>query len=222
MLTLLRKNSILVGADRLSRLTRIATHYLSALILMGINQRGLIMKRHTTKDLSQSRLKELFKYSPETGDLVRIKQVSTAKVGDIAGTPDKQGYLKIRVDCKTYTASRLAFLYMVGYFPENDIDHINRNPSDNRWLNLREVSHGCNIKNCPVRSTNNSGVTGVCWSNNRWRAEITSNYKKLYIGSYEDFCSAVKARWIAEKEFNFPSCNTSSSAFLYLKERGLT
>jgi len=222
MLTLLNKNSKLIGADRFYRLTRIATHYLSALILTGINQRGLVMSKN--KSLSQERLKELLSYNPSTGIFIRVKDIKANKSGTIVGSLTRQGYLRMSIDNNPYLLHRLAFLYMDGYFPENDIDHINRDTLDNRWDNLRHVSHACNMRNSKVRNTNKSGVNGVAWHKaaNKWCGSIMVNYKSIHLGISGSFCEVVKARWEAEKEHNFPNCNTTSSAFIYLKGQGLT
>ncbi len=147
-MTLLTKNSSISGADRDICPIRMDTHYLSAPIIMGINQRGLIMGKFTTKDLTQDRLKELLHYCPETGVFTWIKtNGSRGKKGNIAGSINPIGYLDIGVDSKVYKAHRLAFLYVEGYFPEYGLDHINRNKSDNRWSNLRQVSQTCNMRN---------------------------------------------------------------------------
>ena len=112
---------------------------------------------------------------------------------------------------------------MEGYFPEHDIDHINRDRSDNRWCNLRHVSRQCNSRNCGVRTDNTSGVTGVSYYTNRrkWTASVHVLGKHIGLGYFNKKKEAVIARWEAEKKYNFPECDSSSSAFLFLKERGL-
>ena len=129
----------------------------------------------------------------------------------------------IGIGYKMYQISRLAFLYMEGYFPENDVDHINRISTDNRWNNLREVSPQCNSRNCNLSKKNKSKVTGVLWikRDKKWLADIKINYKKIYIGYFKKKKDAVKARWEAEIKNNWPNCNSNSSAYLWLKKRNL-
>ena len=115
------------------------------------------------ENLTQERLKELLDYNPDTGVFTRRVSVQGCKAGDIAGCLNGKGYRRISVDSKVYVASRLAFLYMGGYLPEYDVDHINRIRDDNKWSNLRHVSRQCNMRNGSRRSTNTSGITGVCW-----------------------------------------------------------
>lgn len=221
MLTSLHKNSNITGADRVISPTRATTHCFSAPTIMGINQRGLIMSKK--KSLTQSRLKELLSYDHATGLFTWSKSRGCIKKGDKAGSLNTSGYLTIRVDRRLYRSNRLAFLYMEGYSPENSVDHINRDKTDNRWDNLRHVSQSCNIRNSKKSLSNKSGVTGVVWdkARGRWHAQITVNYKNIHFGRHRKFINAVMARWEAEKKYNFPNCNNSSSAFLYLKENGV-
>lgn len=74
-----------------------------------------------------------------------------------------------------------------------------------------------------LQKNNTSGVTGVCFSplKKKWIAQITINYKGLCVGRFRSFKDAVMARWLAEKQYNLKNYNTSSKAYLYLKERGL-
>ena len=90
--------------------------------------------------LNQSKLKELLNYNPENGSFTWLKSQGNASKGSKAGSLAVNGYILIAVNGQRYRAHRLAFLYMKARFPVLDIDHINRNPSDNRWVNLREVS----------------------------------------------------------------------------------
>lgn len=54
-----------------------------------------------------------------------------------------------------------------------------------------------------VRSNNTSGVPGVDWlsKKQRWRAMICFKGKRRYLGSYEKFEDAVKARKRGEEEY---------------------
>ncbi len=170
--------------------------------------------------LTQARVKELFDYR-EDGELVRKVQTSSrALVGNVAGYPNDIGYKSTMVDGKRYYNHRLIWLWHFGYFPENDLDHINRIRGDNRIENLREVSRVCNMRNAKVFSTNHSGITGVCWYKNRsqWLVYIIIKNKQISVGLYDNLLEAAKARWEAEVDHNFPNCNTTSSALKYLKE----
>lgn len=174
--------------------------------------------------ITQERLKEVLSYDPTTGAFMwASKFTQTIIVGEVAGCIDGNGYRHIDIDGKTYKAHRLAWLYMEGYFPESDVDHENRIKHDNRWCNLRHVSRSCNMRNRGILSNNTSGVNGVHWrvARGRWIASIRVDKHLFHLGSFENLQDAVKARWEAEIKFDFPNCNTTSSAHLYLKEQEL-
>jgi hypothetical protein len=172
--------------------------------------------------LTQERLKELLKYNPETGIFTwKCTRGGSAKKGCVAGHIDTQsGYRRIEVEDTLYRASRLAFLIVEGYFPEHYVDHINRVKSDDRWLNLRHVSAQCNTINRGVPKNNKTGVTGVFFDNakKKWIAYISKSRKRYHLGDFTSFSDAVRTRFEAEVRFKFQDCNSTSSAFLYLKE----
>lgn len=174
--------------------------------------------------LTQDRLKELLDYDPETGVFIwKIDLIKQKTKEKIAGCLHKNsGYHHITINGHKHKAHRLAFLYMEGYFPENQIDHIDRNRSNNRWDNLREVSRTCNARNSNIPKNNKSGVVGVCWHklNNKWISSIMVFGRTVHLGYFDNIIEAAKARWEAELKYGFPNCNTTSSAYNYLKERG--
>ena len=155
--------------------------------------------------LTQERLKELFSYDEQTGLFVRKITVNhNAKEGTIAGTVNKKlGYVIISIDNNQYYSHRLVWLYMNGSFPSKQIDHINRNKSDNRICNLREVTSGQNRQNTNLRIDNKSGAKGVFWykSRNKWISYIRVNGKRHSLGYHENFDDAVLARKEAENKF---------------------
>jgi len=71
---------------------------------------------------------------------------------------------------------------------KGQIDHINRNPLDNRRENLREATARQNIANMALTKLNKSGVKGVFWNKrqNRWNAVIKDHGKVKHLGSF--FC----------------------------------
>lgn len=142
------------------------------------------------KDITQERLKEILKYHPETGEFKWLATLSNiARAGSTAGTIKKvQGYIQIRADGRCYYAHRLAWLYMTGSWPKNEIDHINGNPADNRFFNLREASRGENSSNRGIFVNNKSGVKGVHWhaTKGRWRVNLYLCGKEYFFGYHTD------------------------------------
>lgn len=219
MLILFKIYSIIIRADRLSRLTRQATHLLSAPSFMSVIME-IIMKEYP----SQERLKELFEYR-EDGQLIRKIRVSNnTNAGDIAGSMDPDGYLSVRVDNIHYYVHRLIFIWHKGYNPENDIDHHpDRTRSNNRIENLREATRSCNVRNTGNFSNNTSGVKGVCWvtARSKWFSFITVTGKRKWLGYYKDFNEAVLSRLSSEQCLNWEGCDSSSPAYKYAIENKL-
>jgi len=121
--------------------------------------------------------------------------------GSVAGCTDRDGYLKVCIKSRFYRLHRLAWLYIYGTWPKNQIDHINRNRSDNRICNLRDVTNQQNMCNAGTYNTNTSGRAVVYWDkrDSRWRACIVNKGKYLSLGYFKTFDEAVAARLAAER-----------------------
>ena len=153
-------------------------------------------------ELTAEKLRELLHYEPATGIFTwKISTSNRVKVGDAAGYPEGGGYLRIMVQSRRYKAHRLAWLYVYGEWPKDQIDHINRNRSDNRIANLREVTNKQNMQNAGKSSHNTSGHPGVCWhkQHSKWQAKIMHNYKGIHLGYFATLEEALSARKAAEK-----------------------
>lgn len=83
------------------------------------------------------------------------------------------------------------------------VDHRNHKKFDNRKSNLRIVSHQVNMFNKERYINNTSGITGVSWDKqkNKWRSQISHNKKRIYLGVFDNFDDAVKARKEAEEKY---------------------
>jgi len=156
--------------------------------------------------VTQERARELLEYIPENGLLVwRKTNSNAAKKGAIAGyLSKKDGRVSVRIDNKLYKAHRVIFLIVKGEWPE-EVDHINGDPSDNRWDNLRSVTHRENMKNRKVCSNSTTGIMGVVWNrhNSKWRVRVKALDVHREIGSFSDFFDACCARISAQNEMGF-------------------
>ena len=172
--------------------------------------------------INQEQIKILFDYNHKTGELIwRVNRGQNKVKGKVAGFIRKSdGYRSIYINNKEYLGHRLVFLWHNGYLPEPQIDHINRVRSDNRINNLRVVSAQCNVRNSGNRCDNIFGVKGVGWhkQNRKWQARVKVNNKDKYLGTYEDFDSAVCARLAAEQFLEWEGCDSSSPAYQYVKK----
>ena len=166
--------------------------------------------------ITQKELKELLHYDPETGIFTRLKSVSSgARKGDIAGHSTGNGYLQIGIKGRYYRAHRLAWLYMTGEWPKDQIDHINHIRTYNRWVNLREATNQENHKNQTLKSTNTSGVCGVYFRNDtlKWAAFIWVNDKPTNLGSFTDKFEAICARKASENKYGYHANHGTNKVF---------
>ena len=177
------------------------------------------MKRYPVKykPLTQKRLKELITYNPKTGIFKWKSSGKGIRSDRVAGYKNYGGYIIIKINYHAYVASRLAFLWMKGYFPEHEVDHKDRIRHNNKWRNLRHATRICNMRNQSVSKLNKSGVTGVYKYDNKWMSQIGINNNRKNLGNYKTKIEAVQARWNAEVKYGFPDCNTTSTAYLYLE-----
>ena len=155
--------------------------------------------------LTPSRAKELFEYDPDTGYFLRRTSQGGFLIGTRAGCLcNTSGYRFLGVDGKVYGEHRVAFLIMTGGMACDEVDHINQIKHDNRWENLREVTHLQNMQNTSQRKDNATGITGVYQrENGKYRAAISVNGKKICLGTFEDFNDAVAARKAAQEKYGF-------------------
>jgi hypothetical protein len=129
----------------------------------------------------------LFAYDPATGALTnRITRPPRAIAGEVAGTVDGQGYVCVSVKRKKYKAHRIIWAMVMGYWPKEEIDHWDRNPSHNWWTNLREAGRGPNARNTRKREGMSSSYKGVSWDSisNGWRAQISIEGRKVFLGLF--------------------------------------
>lgn len=131
--------------------------------------------------LDQKRLKQIVTYNKNTGLFTKIK------TGTVISSTN-YGYLRLFIDNKRYKLHRLAWLYEFGVLPSKFIDHINGNRSDNRIVNLREVTNAENCLNQKKAKKNSStGLLGVSkHGNGKYQASIMYKGKDIHLGTFKD------------------------------------
>lgn len=154
------------------------------------------------QELDQQTLQRLLAYDPETG-IFTWREVSPrcyiVKAGDRAGGQDGHGYVRIRVLGTLHHAQRLAWLYMTGAWPSDEIDHRNTNRSDNRWDNLRPATSALNSQNRrTARRGSAAGVIGVNPRRGGFQARIMVNGKSKFLGDH-DTAEAAHAAYVEAK-----------------------
>lgn len=142
--------------------------------------------------ITHHRLCELLEYNPDTGIFIwKVDRKHLAKSGSKAGSINGSGYTQISVDGRLYLAHRLAWFYCFQEWPIL-IDHINRDRSDNRLDNLREVTQSINIHNSSDRPSK-SGFRNATKVGNRYQSVIKINGKSIHLGMFDTAAEASNA-----------------------------
>lgn len=184
---------------------------------------------------TQARAKEYFNYNPETGDLLVKERPRSEfhalgfarhlkRVSKPSGCINSYGYRKVLIDKTYHSAHRIAWLIMTGEwskYPDFEIDHINGDPSGNRWANLRKVTKSDNQRNACQRVNNTSGVHGVNWkpkynkkeNDGRWVARIWNGPRHVYLGAYRTLHEASIARKAAERALGYTRTDEQPSDY---------
>lgn len=144
------------------------------------------------KSLTAGQLRKLLRYNPTTGIFRWKVHRSGIRIGSVAGSSGRKGYCEIRIDGKLYQSGRLAWLYMTGRWPKLEINFINRNASDTRWANLREMTPAQRRVNASRRSK--LGVMGVHTSDSgKYVARIRVVGKRQNLGTFDTVQEASAA-----------------------------
>lgn len=151
-------------------------------------------------------LNSVFAYSDATGDLtwkkVPNERIARAKVGQIAGAVMVNGYRMVCVNYQKYLAHRIIWKMMTGNDAPFSIDHIDGDPLNNRFSNLRAVTQSQNGMNSKMRKNNTSGVKGVYWGLGKWRAQISIHRKVIALGGFDTIDDAAQAVSRAREKFH--------------------
>lgn len=162
---------------------------------------------------TQEELNRLFKYDPETGLVTRKVTVSPmAKAGDIVGTLESNGYLRVRIKYLRFYLHRVVWAIINGDL-ENAlvIDHVDRNRLNNKLDNLRLVTRTQNGQNKKKSSANTSGFKGVIPVNGKYRAMIKEDGKRIHLGYFNTAKEAAETYdyYISSRPNSFYSTNKS-------------
>lgn len=152
------------------------------------------------EQITLEQARRLFVYCPETGLMTWTMEASRAVAGKRAGSARPGGRRQVKIGRQMYLEHRVAWLLTTGRWPTLFVDHINGDPADNRWCNLREVDHSTNLENQRrARSDNRLGLLGVRRTkSNRYDARIWIKGKPRSLGVF-DTAEAASAAYIAAK-----------------------
>lgn len=155
--------------------------------------------------LTLEMLKHALDYNPETGVFTWKNKISCKNVvGEVAGGNDN-GYVRISLYRQKHMAHRLAWFYVHGIWPDEEVDHVNMDRSDNRICNLRPANKEQNSRNRHAQVNNKVGLKGVCehaQQPGKYTAQIGINNKKKHLGIFTDPLEAHKAYVKASSELH--------------------
>lgn len=183
--------------------------YKEVLVDENDNDRTMFMK---DPPCSQEKLKTLFVYNKETGDLLyrnhKIKKYNGVVAGSIIVGGDKKShkYLEVRVLNKKYKAHTLVYYYNKGIWRK--LDHRDGNTLNNKLNNLRPATYAENNKNKVMY--NPLGFKGVIKvsKSSKFASRITVNYVTINLGCYKTAQEAHDAYCIAAKMYHKEFANT--------------
>lgn len=124
------------------------------------------------------------------------------QAGSEAGCVARNGYIRIGISgYGQLAAHRLAWVYNHGSLDvDQEIDHIDGNPANNRMINLRLATSSQQKMNKRVQSNNRSGLKGAyyhaCHKGKKWRSQIKVGERLIFLGYFhtaEDAHEAYKA-----------------------------
>jgi hypothetical protein len=155
------------------------------------------MPKHKRKDdpLTHEELISRLHYDKETGLFTWIKHVKKWLVGRRAGARSGTGHRYIEINYISYSEHRLAWFYVMGVWPEAEIDHEDRVRDNNKFSNLRPATLKQQRANAGKNRNNSSGYRGVFLrpENGRWRAAIGGDNGNVCLGTFIEIEDAVRA-----------------------------
>lgn len=160
-------------------------------------------------------VRELFDYHEDGYLIWRRNQGYNKTKGRRAGVLEYHGYSRVRVYKKSYAEHRLIWMWHYGTVPSMDLDHIDRNRSNNRIENLRLASRARNNQNSTKRKNTSSRWKGVSWAKHvrKWHAYLNTENGRLQLGYFDKEVDAAAAYDRAAEE------HFGDYAVLNLKER---
>src|SRR5258706_6364168 len=146
--------------------------------------------------LTYERVRELFNYDEISGNVYwKINRSTRRKAGQIVGWLSKaDGRRYVEIEGHNYRLHRIIWIWKTGSWPKNEIDHIDKNPANNVWKNLREADHSQNNCNCGPQSNSTTGIRGVSLSRNGYRVRVYKDGKEVFLAYFKTLEEAAAAR----------------------------
>jgi len=145
--------------------------------------------------LSCKELRDAFVY--RDGNLYWARKTGSMAAGSLAGNFRDDGYVRIKFKRRLFLVHIMIWVYHGRDIPDGyELDHINGDQTNNRIENLRLATHSENGFNAKIPSHSTSGHKGVSKrkGTNKWRAYITVNQRRRYLGTFGTIEEATAVR----------------------------
>lgn len=162
------------------------------------------MKARKVTDEEGALISEYLAYNAETGIMTWRKSPGGVMAGTVVGSPVKSGHLKVQLKGRKHSVHRIAWFIQTGRWPGNEIDHINGDPTDNRFANLRDVTQHINQQNQKrSHARNATGLLGVrLHAYGKYEAAIRVGGKMKYLGLHRTPEAAHNAYLAAKRQLH--------------------
>jgi len=98
------------------------------------------------KTIPVEEVKRFLDYDPETGVITQKVSTQGCKAGAVRGTINSEGYVRLSIKGKIFSAHRLAWVLYYGKWPDLNVDHIDGDRTNNAIRNLRVVTQSQNLQ----------------------------------------------------------------------------
>jgi hypothetical protein len=139
-------------------------------------------------------LRRTFRYDERTGHFYRTEWSASRpgrngspkflKANERVGGVGPSGYWRIGFDGARWLAQSLAWAYMHGVIPAEDIDHINRDKLDNCIENLRVVTRGQNMRNSDRNDRRGVTLGTFQRPSGNWGAQVSAHGQTISLGTF--------------------------------------
>lgn len=175
-------------------------------------------KKPLTQRLSLVTLRNTLEYKPEIGAFVGVKDRQRKGL-----STNSHGYIVINIDGVSFQAHRLAWMYMTGKYPEQNITFKDGNPKNLRWNNLEEATQQEIAFTKPVQKNSSTGVKGLTIYKGKYKATIMVN-KKTKSKTFELDQKELAVKWLEEtrKELHGDFANAGNGRNVKITEKAKT